>query len=605
MDKDSPHRNHPRESRPPAGRERILDRKIEKLAMPASFSSNLARKAPNFGVKTPNGSVRFIVSLFEKSASLSDSPTPYRPKRESGASDINRVRGETKGRPVIHNNKNDNQRTSMRPRDSQEQCDRLAQPRFPLAQVGSHVEEYSLTLLRHKSYFNNRSLARCLDEDLENGTETKVRVVRSRKGVGWNDVENENDRDKDDQGWDKKGDMDIIPTHTDLSVPVQQPDSSTSNFLPSQLPEPSETDSETRSLPQINDFWSRVRAQLQVDEDEIYGTGRDQMRRSGSVKGPEEGSESRDLKPSTSAASTPFCCQPEPYINYPLPLPPVRPPPHVPVVVRRSSFSTSSSQWEQDSTVSSLEPFPDASSDYFIWDEPLQSSLRESTLVSDGIDVTGLLLNQYPEPKLPLLENGISLPSPSTEPSHSRYPSSSGSGSGPWIRPPTWRSPSSLCSSSPPLVTRVLPLAAQSKSHYHNCANDSRNRHQHQANSSKPSVCTTTTAPSARNIAVTDSIRRANDGSGSQRTPSNSRAGQTSTNSSALRSTHADSGTALSSSWSSFAYRPELPRRRLTTEEKLSEIDDFLGSEPEQELEPGWSGAIRDHCLSLSYGDWI
>jgi len=568
--------------------------------MPASFSSNLARKAPNIGVKAPNGSVRFIVSLFERSASLSDSPAPYRPKREPGARDINGISGETKGRPILYKSRNDNQGTRMKPRDSQEQCDRLAQSRFPLAQVGSHVEEYSLTLLRHKSYFNNRSLARCLDEDSEDDTETKVRLVRSKKGVGRNDVENEFDRDKDDQGWDKKGDMEVILTQTDLSVPVQQPDSSTSNLLLLQeLPESNETDPETRSLPQINDFWSRVRAQLQVDEDEIYGTGPDQMRRSGSVNGPEKGSGSRNLKPSTSATSTPFCCQPEPYINYPLPPPPVCPPPHVPVVVRESSFSTSSSQWEQDSTASSLEPFPDASSDYFVWDEPLQSSLGESTLISDGIDVTGLLLNQYTEPKLPLLENGISLPSPSTEPNHSRYPSSSGSGSSPWIRPPTWRSPSSLCSSSPPLVTRVLPLAAQSKSHYHHCANDRKNRHQLQANSSKPSVCTSTTAPSARNVAVTDSIRRANDGGGSQRTPSNSRAGQISTSSSATRSTHADSDTALSLSWLSLPDRPEPPRRRLTTEEKLSEIDDFLG------LEPGRSGIIREHGLSQSYVDWI
>ncbi|KAK4033425.1 hypothetical protein C8A01DRAFT_49990 [Parachaetomium inaequale] len=584
MDENSPHQKDRPESGSPSGPDRILDRKIERRALPASFSSNLARKGPSSGGKASDRSVRSIVTLFEKSAGASDRPAPNRPRLVSGTSD--RVGGgdEKENRRNSHGSNNRDINTTKSPQNSQLQEDKLALSRsttpsmFPAAQVGYQVEDYSLTLLRHKSYFNNRPLARCLDDNSEKDTKTKVQRVKSKKESARELAVEGKENESDEHGHGNKCNKDLPPRQRDTSSPIQQLDDLMSDLLTWQgVSEPRILELERRESPEVNGFWSNLRTQLWVDEEEIYGERPTPMGHPDSTTVREEGNESHTLAPSTSATSLPVSYLSDPEIERPFPPPPTRPPPPIPAAARGRSSSAASSQGTQHSAAPSLELFPDPARDYPAWDEPPPtSSVRLSMTAPGELDIADLLSEAYPEPELPPLpEPGRPLPVPPTASSHSRHPSSSGSG--PWTRPPTWRSPSSLGSSSPPPVPPLpAPIPEPPANHHHRRGRSNHIRNRHQPHSSKTSASTSVSASvSTHSAAVTDSSggRSVH----SRRTPG------TSTSSTATHSTRADSGSGTDLS----AYQPpNPPLRRLTTEEKLSEIDAFLS--PERDDKEQW-----------------
>ncbi|AEO55991.1 hypothetical protein MYCTH_45263 [Thermothelomyces thermophilus ATCC 42464] len=599
MVENSPCRNTYRESGPSAGRERILDRKIERRQLLASFSSNLARRGPRFEGKASDGSVRSIVSLFEKSATHSDSPASSRPDWACGASNELGGRNGRKGHRVVHNDKDHNGRVSGQPLTSQLQNDRLVPSMSPSSTTGYQVEDYSLTLLRHKSYFNNRSLARCLDEESEEDTRTKVQLVKSNKDGDDKAIVERKKDDPDEHGRGGKGDRILLASQRNHPFPKQQRDNQMSELLPrKELLRPRPQELANRNLLEVDNFWSHVRAELQVDDEEIYGTRPARTRRQDYEARPRDGYESWTFKQSsTPDASPPASRQSKPDIVHPFLPAPTRPPPPVPVAARERSLSAVS-RWKPHSATHLSEPFPDLASDYpVIWDEPSPTPFRESASAPESADIASLSFDPYPEPELPLLEAGRDSSVSLTEPSHSRYPSS---GSGPWTRPPTWRLPSSLYSSSPPSVPPLpsqSPLPTQPRSHRRHPANHSRNRHHHQPHSSKTSACTSFSVSTTYSINATDSSDCG------RNTYSSRQTAQTSTSSTATRSTRVDSGAALSSSWSSLVYGPHPPLRRLTTEEKLSEIDAFLGQDAEPEPEREW--LCHDQGQNQTDGGWI
>ncbi|KAK4156257.1 hypothetical protein C8A00DRAFT_12772 [Chaetomidium leptoderma] len=574
MDENNPHQRDRRESGSPPCPDRLLNRKIERCGLMQGFSSNLAKNGPSSGTKPSDRSVRAMVSLFEKSATISDN----RPRLASGGSERVRVPDEEACQRSPDSD-NYNKEATGRLQQPQQPETQLAHSKstipsmFPSAQVGYQVEDYSLTLLKHKSYFNNRPLARCLDFRADEDAKTKIQRVRSKKESAREPAteKKRKDRYEDDQG--KNGNRDIAPpTKIETSSPIQQLDNLMSELLTWQ--EASESSApkldhqwERRNPEEVESFWSSVRTRLWVDEGEIYGERLGLATQGDGENEPEDENDNHTMKSSISATSLPAPDYADPELERAPPPPPTRPPPPVPAGPRERSFSATCSQQRQESTAPALELFPDPASDYPAWDEPPPtSSVRLSIFASGCLDITDLLSDGYHELELPTLPTpGRPLPTPPTERSHSRYPSNN---SGPWTRPPTWRSPSSLRSSSPPPPVPRLPVPMPTPPttgyHHGHRVNHSRNRHQQR--SSKASASTST---STHSVAVTDSSGKSMHSR--RRTP------KTSTSSTATRSTRADSGGADLA-----AYRARPPRRRLTTEEKLSEIDDFLSPEPDE-----------------------
>ena len=145
--------------------DRILDRKIESKALPASFSSNLGRKAPVGEKGGKVKSVRSIVDWLEKTGASgpdglnSNTQAPHR--KSEKADKVSLVsKATTRTTTTI---KPDYLQPSG-PHPSTPTRSRVVPPKSP----PTHPEEYSLTLLKYKSYFNNRALGRCLDD--EDGT---------------------------------------------------------------------------------------------------------------------------------------------------------------------------------------------------------------------------------------------------------------------------------------------------------------------------------------------------------------------------------------------------------------------------------------------------
>ncbi|KAH6845087.1 hypothetical protein B0I37DRAFT_175994 [Chaetomium sp. MPI-CAGE-AT-0009] len=575
MEGSNPPHNGRRESGSPSGPDRILDRKIERLALPEGFSSNLARREPLSGRKASDRSVRSIVRLFEESAGTSESPVSNRPRLASGVSDRVGARDGKEDRGDTHTSNKYNNTPTKCAQDPQKQENRslsAASSMFPSVRVGYQVEDYSLTLLRHKAYFNNRPLARCLDDIVDSDPKAKDQRVKGKKEGDSKQAKEDEGTHKDGDDRETKGNGDILPNQRNTSSSLEQLDNLMSDLLLWKEVSGAETlKLERRSSPEVRGFWSDVRTQLWVDEGEIYNRERPM---SAGQLGIDDGS----LMSSGSATQLPTSCFANTETEHSPPPPPTRPPPTIPVAARGRSLSAVSSQWKQHSVASFLEPFPDPASDYLAWDEPqLTSSVGLSMSTPGRPDNADLLSDAYFEAEPPNFRAPARpLPIPPTQSSHSRYPSSSGSGSGPWTRPPTWRSPSSLESSSPPPVPPLpVPIPTPTSCRHHSRANHS--RHRHPPHSSEPSASTFTSVSTNSGAAVTNS-------SGARSTHSRRRTPATSTSSVATRSTRADSGTDLSSS----SYRPHRPRRRLTAEEKLSEIDAFLSPECEDKDREGW-----------------
>lgn len=570
MDENSPHRRDSRQSGSTSCSDRILDRRIERHGLPQSFSSNLARKEPSSDRKASDRSVRDMVSLFEKSTGTPDKPPLSRPSLSSDRTivgdkkkDHRRDHGSDKDTSVLHSQR---QAEQAQPRDSKSSTPSM----FPSVQIGCQVEDYSLTLLRHKSYFNNRPLARCLDESHEKDKQAKIRKVQSRKENFRVPLSGNKPHQEHRNGKSEEENGNIGPPGRNRTVsPIQQLDSLIGELLTWQgksgsgVPKGNQHQ-EPRDQDETERYWRSVRTQLWVDENEIYGEGPEKFVQESATFG--KGSEHIEVEPSTSASilSASYNSSLEP--EEPPPPPPTRPPPPVPAAHCGRSISTVSSQPRQHSTTPSLELFPEAADDYPTWDEPPSTSpVRLSISASDGLDTSDLFPGGCHEPELPALTGpGRPLPVPLMGPCHSRYPSSS---SGHWVRPPTWRSPSSLQSSSPPPVPPLpvpLPVPPPTTARRHR-SNHSRHRH-------PPHIPSASTSISSHSVAATDSSGKSLH---SRRTP------KTSISSVTTRSARADSNTDLSA-----AYQPRPPRRKLTTEEKLSEIDAFLS--PEREGEERW-----------------
>ncbi len=556
MEGNSSPRKESQESGSPSCPDRILDRKIERHGLSQSFSSNLARRGPSSGRKVSDRSVRDMVGLFEKSTGtpLSESPRQIRPTLESGAKkDFGGGHGSnTNITPIL--------RDQPRPGKAQTATPSM----LPSARVGYQVEDYSLTLLKHKSYFNNRPLARCLDENHEQDKRPKIQRVYSKKERAREPATWDRQDGRYGKGEEHKENKDIAPpTRNQTPSSIQQLDTLMGELLAWQgtiseftIPE-RDQQRENRSREEIETFWKSVRAQLGVDEDEIYGETPRQAAPGQSAIELMEGVEGLDSKlstpPSTLLASPHSDREPQP----PPPPMPTRPPPPVPTTPRGRSFSAACSQQTGHSTTSSWESFPGR-----------DTSIRLSISAPVSLDIAEVLC--YAHRELPALPEPLRPPPATpTEPSHSHHPSNSSS-SGHWIRPPTWRSPSSLNSSSPPplptlpasIPTPAPPPTSTTPQHR---PNHSRHRHHHQQ-PSKTSASTTST----HSIAITDSTS-----GGSRSLHSSWRTPKTSTSSTATRA--GGSSTDLSAA-AAVGHLPvrAVPRRRLTTEEKLEEIDAFL-----------------------------
>jgi len=565
MDENSPDRRDSRQSGSTSCSDRILDRKIERHGLTQSFSSNLARKGPSSDRKASDRSVRDMVSLFEKSTDTPDKPPPGRPSLARERITVGDKRGDRRRDRDIDHSKTAWQRQHQA-EQGQLDSSKISTPAMrPSVQIGYQVEDYSLTLLRHKSYFNNRPLARCLDENHEKDKQTKIQRVQSRKENSRRPLPRRH-RDNDD----KKENRALVPSGRNrTSSPIQQLDSLMGELLTWQgisgsgTPEPDQHQKE-RDRNETDDYWRSVRTQLWVDEDEIYGERLKKLAQESPIL--DKGSEQIAVKPPAIASVLPACYNSGPEPEEPPPPVPTRPPPPVPAAHRGRSISATSSQPRQHS-IAALELFPEAADDYPTWDErPSTSSVRLSISAPGCLDISDVLPGECPEIALPALpEPGRPLPIPPMEPRHSRYPSSS---SGHWVRPPTWRSPSSLQPSSPPPVPPLpvpLPAPPPPTTARQHRSNHSRHRR-------PPHISSASTSISTHSVAATDSSGKSLH---SRRMP------KTSISSVTTRSTRADSGADLSA-----AYQPRPPRRRLTTEEKLSEIDAFLS--PEREGEERW-----------------
>lgn len=179
---------------------------------------------------------------------------------------------------------------------------------------------------------------------------------------------------------------------------------------------------------------------------------------------------------------------------------------------------------------------------------------------------SNILLDAYPEPELPTslfrpTEGELRLSTQVADHGHLRYPRSS---SGAWVRPPTWRSPSLDRTPTLPPRGPLPPTPTSATQSHHHYRRHHRSRHQHQEGDHHPSRISTATSISAGSATTASSGRSIY----SRRTP------KTSTSSATIRSTRVPSGTDLSPPPSGGKHR------RLTTEEKLSEIDAFLSPGP-------------------------
>ncbi|KAL2126491.1 hypothetical protein VTI74DRAFT_819 [Chaetomium olivicolor] len=598
---DHSHQGDDRKGGSAPAQDRIVDRKIERRALPASFSSNLGRKGLSPGRKASDRFVKAMVSMFEKSTGTSGNRQPNKPSEihgNQGQEDAVDNNGKLEDRVIIH--------TPQHYFQQGQPIRSIPTPMFSPAHVGYQVEEYSLTLLKHKSYFNNRPLARCLD-DLD-GNKVAGRVsgrnsqdVKSKKEGGKEGMGEKKENMREGTGLENK--RAVSSNQNDASSPIAQLDNLMCELLILQgtsesTAANSSREEEKRDPEEAKRFWNNVRGQLWIENEEIYGEisksaaqidakgVRDEGNeahafestlRSEVKNAPDEENETHTLEPLSPQTTTAIFFHPVPEPKSLPPPMPTRTPPPVPVAQAQSS-STDVSRSERHMATPSLEElFSETELDDPAWDEaPPTASVRLSMSMPGGLDISNLISSVHPALELPAwFERGRPLPIPPVETKHSRYPSSSGSG--PWVRPPTWRSPSSMRSSSPPPTPTFPPnppsvpasTASGQRARY------GHSRHRHQPRSSKTS---TSTFISRESVAVAGSSDRSFQNR--TRTPTVSTASSVAARSRAA--SRASSSTDLAA-----VNLPRAPRRRLTTEEKMSEIDAFLSPE-NQDIPGGW-----------------
>lgn len=151
---------------------RIMDRNIRKGNL-SIFSSRLGgekRYDPPRKVTPEGSSVKDIVKWLESTSTTTEKPAAFPQAAEDIQGDGKEPVGRGEGS------------FSPDPDSSPERAvspDQVAQT----AQPSTETEEYSLTLLGYKNYFNNRPLARCLDaapEPLKSKYELSKEAARPR-----------------------------------------------------------------------------------------------------------------------------------------------------------------------------------------------------------------------------------------------------------------------------------------------------------------------------------------------------------------------------------------------------------------------------------------
>lgn len=133
--------------------DRILDRKIESRALQSGFSSNLGRRAPVGDKSGGPKSVRAIVDWLEKTSTSGPETLPKVRTPDSWVKS-----GNWRSFSLSSNTAKPDLLQARSPETAV--LSPFTHPETP----PTHPEEYSLTLLGYKSYFNNRPLARCLDD---------------------------------------------------------------------------------------------------------------------------------------------------------------------------------------------------------------------------------------------------------------------------------------------------------------------------------------------------------------------------------------------------------------------------------------------------------
>ena len=545
MDHDRDDQHDDSENASPSLQSGILDRKIERRALPASFSSNLGRKAPSPRRDISDRSVRAMICLFEKSLSTPCNKSSGRPRDGSGAAariDTSDGRTGEKSGHDDHGNgrKMANWPKQPPPKKCQPWSSRTmlppVSPAPPPVQLTCQVEDYSLTLLKHKSYFNNRRLARCLDEFQESEENRNTRKEGTAK---------ENAGDKSSQ---REGNT-LLRKQSQNPSPIQQLDDLMDELLAWQgfsMPRTPEIliRREERDREDVERFWTRVRTHLWIDDEELDAKVQDPLKeRRADIMFEDEATVAYD---DSEKISKRF-----------LPPAPNRSPPPVPTSTQAGYPRGDSCCRKQHSRTPSLEAFPDPDCDYPAWDQPPPTPSTRMSIYALGSPRLRSLssgtseLEQFSWQFCPA-EGEPGFPAKEANITHSRHPSSASS---PWVRPPTWRSP--RLDRTP--ATPALPYPYVGTSAAPSGQRHIRRTFQHQAHYHHPSKTSTSTISATS--AITDSSGKSTQGSGTPKTP---------TSFVATRSTHTGSNTDF----------PVLltgrRERRLTTEEKLSEIDAFL-----------------------------
>ncbi|EGS18599.1 uncharacterized protein CTHT_0052040 [Thermochaetoides thermophila DSM 1495] len=594
VDQPDPDEKKPKEAVSPSSQDRILDRKIERRALPETFSSNLARRDIDaFKRNISDLSARTTLSRIAESLCSFGSLDLSR--STLGVTTDSRTDDKDGPESSDDNEKHDKieERTSTfssNPPKSQPHVEsKLPQPMVSPAQVGIEIEDYSLTLLKHKRFLNNRPLARCLDNyEAQEDSATVTKLVDDMHDVTINS-----------RGAQEAMNKDTLSEKHDGVERTEPLKSTTADVLTRKAGGKPSKD-EKRNSADVRRFWKHVRTYLWIDEDEIDGKEVEPSLKGGVLVLLEDGEVMLNSQ-YIAESDTDFAFPPAPN----------RPAPPPPVTRTAAAQQLSMPTHPRKPLTPGLDYFPDADDEYPDWSHPpptATATARFSTLLPD--------LDDHPNtqhPTAPHPRPSASRPPTPPPKSHSRQSStahSSGSYSGPWVRPPTWRSPSiertppvvPLIPSSPPLLATLTPIPTPCSSHrnqHHKrtvtpyC--HSRNRHQR----SRTSVTSTSGSGSAVSIPV-DALASGTPGSGTgvvyghgsgtatrQRGAhagevSNGSVGSTTVIGIERGHTPRSSTEFMSPQASSGLYMGgggggEERGRRLTTVEKLEEIDAFLG----------------------------
>ncbi|KAK0719684.1 hypothetical protein B0H67DRAFT_608522 [Lasiosphaeris hirsuta] len=427
---------------------RILDRGMEGRAIPHSLSSNLGQQSPSPLrssplTKPPGTSVREIVNWIEQASGSPRGPEQPKPQlvTRGGTSEVPAIivtndNVQSSENDVFFGRSDLRTNTSSASEESPRKAQTIERPHvLPIhptfvtrSSIGDQdqSEVCSLTLCKHKEYLNNRPLGRCLDY-LEQDQELKEK-------------ENETNTKKMDEKNSQQQQRAPAPvpapiSETQPSSPVEMLDSlmrelealdfEKEYFEKDKLAmEKLEKDklakdkrekddskketSEKRDPKEVKAFWDNVRAQLWIDDDEIYGDSSsaedsekgegemtpadDKRHEKGGRDGEDGGDELTPTGPSFPTRKSDGSDKPKP-----APCPTRLPPPPPTPVLAAKKFS------EHDLVFQS-EPFPSwdpSSPSAYSPAESPQLGVSPPTVVVATPAVFTSLEDMYPEPELP------------------------------------------------------------------------------------------------------------------------------------------------------------------------------------------------------------